>query len=86
MINNWIIVTPWTNESWTNNVLNTINKCENGDRDCYVNNRNFIESLGNIYGKITWLFKERNWVNWIIPNYILRITFLTILFTVIFKK
>lgn len=85
LVNNWIIVTPWTNETWSNNVLNAI-KCEDWDRKCYVNNRNFIDSLWNIYGKITWLFKERNGVNWIIPNYILRITFLTILFTVIFKK
>lgn len=90
IINNWVIPTPDTNQQTTgenqNNVLNALNKCENWDRECYVNNRNFIDSLKNIYWKITWLFKERNGVNWIIPNYILRITFLTILFTVIFKK
>lgn len=83
---NWIIPTP--NASWINqnNVLNALNNCEEWNRECYINNRNFIESLWNIYWKITWLFKERNGVNGIIPSYILRITFLTILFTVIFKK
>lgn len=87
IINNWAIPTPAnTTTGENNNVLNTLNNCENWDRDCYINNRNFIESLSNIYWKITWLFKERKNVNGIIPEYILRITFMTILFTVIFKK
>lgn len=80
----WII-TPNTN-STGNTVFNSL--CNENDPECYVkgNVRDVFWSLGNIYNKIVWLFEERKNVQGIIPDYILRITFITILFTIIFKK
>lgn len=72
---------------WNNNVFNSL--CDpNNQENCYTsdNIRDIFWSLQNIYWKITWLFRERNGVEGIIPEYILRITFVTILFTIIFKK
>lgn len=85
IINNWTIPTPNIN-SWNDSVLNVLTNNWELDRHEFINNRNFIDSLSSIYWKITWLFKERNGVNGIIPEYILRIAFMMILFTVIFKK
>lgn len=50
------------------------------------NARDIIWSLERIYTKITWLFKNRSGVNGIIPDYIMWFCFITILFTIIFKK
>ena len=87
IINNGTIPTPWNNTgSNENSVINILNDCEDWNRECYINNRNFIDSLSSIYWKITWLFNERNGIEGIIPEYILRIAFMMILFTVIFKK
>lgn len=73
--------------SWWNNVFNSL--CDpNNPENCFTNDniRDIFWSLQNIYAKITWLFRERNGVKGIIPEYILRIAFVTILFTIIFKK
>lgn len=89
---NWntvnIPVPSTTTTSWTrDNVFKAL--CDGtNDENCFWTGdiRNVFKSMDNIYQKITWLFKQRNGVNGIIPEYILRITFITILFTVIFKK
>ena len=84
-----IIPTPsTTTTTWLrDNVFKSLCDGEN-DENCFWtwDIRNVFKSMDNIYQKITWLFKERKGVNGIIPDYILRITFITILFTVIFKK
>jgi len=79
---------PWNaTTTQNNNVFNSL--CDpNNPQNCYWswNVRDIFWSMQRIYGKITWLFIERSGVDGIIPDYILRITFLTILFTIIFKK
>ena len=86
-INTWI-PTPWNaTGTQVNNVFNSLCDPNNPDT-CYWtwNIRDIFWSMQRIYWKITWLFAQRQWVKGIIPDYILRITFLIILFTIIFKK
>ena len=82
------IPTPQTAELGTdNNVFNAL--CDPNDpTNCYGtwNVRDIVGSLESIYWKITGIFKQRNGVNGIIPDYILWITMLTLVFTILLKK
>lgn len=48
--------------------------------------RDVFWAMDRIYTKITWLFRDRNGVQGIIPEYIMRICYISILFVVLFKK
>lgn len=80
---NWDYILQIPNE---NSVINQV--CPEDDPNCMKNNwtRDVFGSLENIYNKITTLFKTRSWVNGILPNYIMWLWFVIILFTVLFKK
>jgi len=87
------IIKAITNQNIKNQAPNTWTVfdelCEEWDENCLQNmavNRNILESLQNIYNKITSLFEKRTGVEWLIPSYIMRLIFLTLFFTILLKK
>lgn len=90
---NYTVVTPWTPPPsiWTGNgtgsVYDNLITDENDTqwRNVVQNAKNIIQTMKELYAKITWIFRWREWTQWIIPRYITSIILLIVLFK-LFKK